>query len=259
MSGPFRGYADRSPMIYGTGYPTATEEPSARNLPMSITATHRFQKHFYRDGKPNSAPIPTPGRTAFLWLVATAFLSGCFSTSLPAIPNPPDLPRLVDAAEVQMPLYLLTPVENDRLGFQYLLGIIPFARVYDYHLEQLLRSSLTAQAGFNRFGLLTPTTNAGMAVPRLMVTVTSASVQGWDLLVIRRPSASITLSGEYHPQRGVVRACEVTGNHSKLSPFAFESDLNEVLQGASTQAAHALIECLGLNTDPLESDSKPRE
>jgi hypothetical protein len=158
-----------------------------------------------------------------------------------------------------MPLYLWTPEENDRLGFQYLLGIIPFARVYHPHLSQLLRSSLTTQAGFNRYGLLTPTTNEGMTVPRLMVTVSSASIQGWDLLIIRRPSASITLSGEFHPARGVVRTCTVTGDESKLSPFAFENELNEVLEGASTNAAHALIKCLGLNVDPLLGDSTPTQ
>jgi len=222
---------------------------------MSHTLTSRIYKHFARDSRQNTPSRHHPSRTASLYLLATSLLSGCFTTTLPEIPTPPDLPRLVDAAEVQMPLYLLTPEARNRLGFQYLLGIIPVARVYSPNLAQLIRSSLTAQAGFGRYGLLTPTTNAGMAIPRLMVTVSSASTQGWDLLVIRHPSASVTLSAEYHSERGIVRACEVTGSDSKFSPFAFERDLNQVLERASDNAARALIECLGLNAYPLLNDS----
>jgi hypothetical protein len=181
-----------------------------------------------------------------LLLSLVSLLTGCFRTLLPPIPAPSALPRLVRAADTQMPLFLSTPEDSERLGFQYLLGAIPVSRIYSAHISDLVRASLTTQAGFGRIGLLAPSQLTPMPTPRLLVNIRSLSVNGWDLLIIRRPSASIALVAEYYAPTGIAHSCEVTGSHSKLSPFAFERDLNEVLQHASDDAATQLIACLHL-------------
>jgi hypothetical protein len=204
-------------------------------------------------------PLPATGRFSTLLCLSAAILAGCFSTTLPEIPAPEALPRLVDAAKTQMPLYLSTPDTGDRLGFQYLLFALPVSSVYAPHLSEIVRTSLTTQAGFGSYGLLPATSNQGITNPRLMVKIVSASANGWDLFVIRRPSATITLAGEYHSRRGAVFVCEVTGSAAKLSPFAFERDLNEALERATNDAAHRLLACLGLPpsaTSTLQSDTQ---
>jgi hypothetical protein len=200
-------------------------------------------------------PSPTTQFCYTLSLLTLSLLTGCFSTTLPPIPAPAALPRLVSAADTRVPLYLSTPQDTDRLGFQYLLMALPVSRIYSAHLADLIRTSLTTQAGFGRVGLVAPSRLTPMPIPRLMVNVRSVSVNGWDLLIIRRPSASITLSAEYYTSTGRAQACEVTGSHSKLSPFAFERDLNEVLELASDDAARQLLACLRLGDTTTLHDS----
>lgn len=175
------------------------------------------------------------------------FLSGCFSTPLSKLELSDDIGRLVDSAEVQMPLFLTTAEPNDALGFQFLL-FIPVTRVYAPHLESLVRSQLTIQAGFGKHGLVAPTSASGMQRPRLVVSITDSDVNGYDLLFVRRPSASVTLLGQYHSPSGVVRECVAVGESSSFSAFAFEKELNHVLEQASERAAYDLVSCLGLDT-----------
>jgi hypothetical protein len=204
-------------------------------------------------------PSPTIEFRYGLLLPLVALLTGCFRTALPSLPAPAALPRLVRAADTQIPLYLSTPEGNRRLGFQYLLMAIPVSRIYSSHVADLVRTTLTTRAGFGRVGLVAPSRLGPMTNSRLEVSVSSVSVNGWDFLIIRRPSASIALSAEYIAPTGIAHSCEVTGSHSKLSPFAFERDLNEVLEGASVDAATKLIDCLRLGdgSRSLETTGAP--
>ena len=174
-------------------------------------------------------------------------LSGCFSTPLSKLPAPDDVGRLVESAEVQMPLYLSSANPEDSLGFQFLL-IFPLTRVYAPHLESLVRSKLTIQAGYGKHGLVAPTSASGMQRPRLVVTIADSDVNGYDLLFVRRPTAAVTLLGHYHTSSGIVHECIGTGSASSFSLFAFERDLNHALEQASERAAHDLISCLGIDT-----------
>lgn len=144
-----------------------------------------------------------------------------------------------------MPLYLSNPFEDKGSGFQFLFFILPISRVFPDGLSQLVTSKLTTHAGFGKYGLLqTPLGSRPSA--RLEVEVREVEVQGYDLVVVRRPSASITLSATLHTTDGVSRACQTSGSYSEFARFAFVPDLENVLEQATDRAAQELIRCLGL-------------
>jgi len=163
------------------------------------------------------------------------------------MPESDSVNRLVAAAEVSVPFYFSAPNPEQRKGYQYLIVGLPFSAIYTPHLSSLVKYNLKVQAGLHRYGLIEPTTTQGMQVPRLVASVTDASLNAYDFIFFRRPVASITLSGTYYSQRGKVQECEVTGHHGDYKMFAFDRELMYALEKATEDAATKLVACLGLD------------
>jgi hypothetical protein len=130
-------------------------------------------------------------------------------------------------------------------GYQFLFFVLPVARVFPDHLSDLVADKLTTYAGFGKVGLLrgvdAPAPSTGISV-----LIESVSVNGYDILVTRRPTASISLRGQLY-QRGVIRRdCRATGSFSEFARFAFAEDLQRSLEQAVDAAARDLLECMGI-------------
>ncbi len=151
----------------------------------------------------------------------------------------------MESASRHIALTVTNPLSDSSHGYQFLLFAIPVTRVFPNGLADLTASKLTMYAGFAGNGL-----HQGPGVahtsPRIDARVESVSVNGYDLLVTRRPSASITLSATLYNRDSSIRKCEAHGSFSKFSKFAFEEDLKYVLDRATDAAARDLLECLGL-------------
>jgi hypothetical protein len=179
-------------------------------------------------------------------------VSGCFSTHLSESSPPPDLDALVESAQVHLPLYVQNPLEGSSHGYQFLLIVLPITRVFPDQLTSLVTTKMTTHAGFGGYGLLSRLP-PGTPTPRLEVSIESVSVNGYDLIVTRRPSASITLRGRLFTAEGTMRDCQSSGSFSEFARFAFAGDLEGALERATDTAAKELVGCLGLH--PLRGTS----
>lgn len=171
--------------------------------------------------------------------------SGCFANQIGPFPEPPHLGALVESAEIQIPLYVQDSTSNQSHGYQFLLFILPVSSVYADQLSKLVTHQITTQAGFGKYGMLQPHPGT-RPIPRLEVTVKQASINGYDFLITRRPSASISLAGTLYDQSGAPRECRVEGSYAEFSRFAFNPDLDNAIEKATELAAKELVRCLRL-------------
>lgn len=170
---------------------------------------------------------------------------GCFSSTLSSTTVAPrEVERLRILADKHLPLSLkLTSPRDAAVGYQYILLALPVARVYAPSLLRDLIDGLTTAAASSGYSvdLLQPSQAAS---PRLEVVASDITVSGYDLLVVRRPSASITLKGTLSSPAGVDRVCEVVGSETRTSRFAFTPELEEVLRESVDKATRKLLSCL---------------
>jgi hypothetical protein len=172
-------------------------------------------------------------------------LSACFRAELGRFETPPEIDNLADSASRHLALSVTNPRADSSHGYQFLLFIIPVTRVFPDGLAELVATKLTMYAGFSGNGLHQDL-KADHPTSRLTAHVDSVSVNGYDLLVTRRPSASITLRAALYTRDGSIRECKARGSFSEFSKFAFEEELRHALDRATDAAARELLECLGL-------------
>jgi hypothetical protein len=97
-----------------------------------------------------------------------------------------------------------------------------------------------------RYKLIPDGTQTDATYPHLTVIVKDVRISGYDLIFVRRPSASLTLSGTLKLPNHAPRVCEATADSSEVTKFAFSSELNAVLQESFTTSARELFDCLQL-------------
>jgi hypothetical protein len=182
-------------------------------------------------------------------LLNLLFLSGCFSIQLISDQPVKDLERLVRSAKSPVALLVQNPESDFSCGYQFLFGVIPLTRVFVQSASDAVVAKLQLHAGQAGIGLhqnLTVNRSTSEKTPRLEVSVISISVNGYDLIFFRRPSASISLRATLFTEDNAPRICEASGQHSEFSRFAFARELNEALGLATDLAAQKLLTCLGL-------------
>lgn len=193
-----------------------------------------------------------------LVLVNCGFM-GCFSTHLPTLDAPPELIRLEHLAHTHLNLTIEVSevTASSMVGLQYILGFLPITRVYTSDLTQSVDNLVRLEAGLRGVACTASSANTPhlarppkRGIPTLTIVVDDLSVNGYDLLVLRRPSASITLTGyltsgppETLQQRTL--QCSAVAEESFSSSYAFEDELNEALRRAIIRAAGMVLDCLG--------------
>jgi hypothetical protein len=191
----------------------------------------------------------------------TAFLCtnllGCFSSTLsPTTVAPREVERLRMLAEKRLPLSLkLTPPPDTAVGYQYILLMFPVARVYAPALRQDVVDGLTATAAAAGHSIET-LSDSRVTSPRLEVTASNITVNGYDLIFVRRPSASITLKGTLSSPGRVDRTCEAVGSVTRTKRFAFAPELEQVVRESIEAATRELAACLFPEARKLEETSE---
>jgi hypothetical protein len=174
-------------------------------------------------------------------------LSGCFSTHLSSFEPSQHLEELSQSAAISLPLDVSNPFAGQSRGYQFLLGLLPVSRVFPDSLSDMVTAKLITHAGFNNVGLIRAITTGSPSPPQtpsVRVSITSVSISGYDLLLTRRPSASITLRASLHSNAGAVRECHGSGDYAEFARYAFERELENALEQAADSAARQVIECL---------------
>jgi hypothetical protein len=178
-------------------------------------------------------------------LSALLWLTGCFSTHLVNDEPINELVQLVESAQHQLSLTVTNPLAESSHGHQFMLGLLPVTRVFPDAARDIVVAKLQLHAGQAGLGL-PENARAPIDRPHLEVAIRAISTDGYDLIVVRRPSASIKLYGTAYLPDQTTRVCEASGEHSEIKRFAFAADLTQVLSVAADMAAKRLLECLGV-------------
>jgi len=174
-------------------------------------------------------------------------LTACFSTHLPALEAPSGLDKLRSLSERSVPLTIdAGNISKEKLGFQYLLVAIPFSRIYDPNIETDAELQFSVAGGLRGYTFTKPSTSS----PRsLKLSVLSADLDGYDLLFVRKPTASVTLFAALSENGSVVRECTEKGVASNTAHYAFSVELQSALGEALLQASYKILDCLGFASE----------
>ncbi len=173
-------------------------------------------------------------------------LNGCFSFRLPPLEHPPEVIRLLSIPDAPMNLQLHVGESTNAVGYQFVCGFLPVTRVYVPHIERDVATHLAIEAAMRRYKLQQHGNSSDVTCPRLTVTVSDLSISGYDAIFVRRPSASISLTGVLELPNRPQRRCEALAESVTTTRFAFSAELNKVLQEALQTSARTLFDCLGL-------------
>lgn len=137
-------------------------------------------------------------------------------------------------------------IDTKLLGFQYLLVAIPFGRVTAPHL-----AGLTAAASFSALALkgYRPVQSPELSEvppPRLKIRITSAHASAYDLLFLRRISASIELIVTLEKNGVEVASYSAYGSCGEFRTMGFEPQLRYCLEKAVHGAINDGLLALGL-------------
>lgn len=180
-----------------------------------------------------------------LWSL-TFTLSACFSAELPPLSAPSGLAKLRRLSDQTIPLTITTQgAESTRRGFQYLFVVVPFSRVYTPHIREDLELQLSVAAGLRGYNLSTSKVDDRSA-ERLEVSISSLEVNGYDLLILRKPTSSTALKGTLYRGEEMLRSCEVSEVASANAAYAFAGELQSAESEALLAASNKLLDCLGL-------------
>jgi hypothetical protein len=92
-----------------------------------------------------------------------------------------------------------------------------------------------------------PTTTSQRA---LEITVRDLNVDGYDLLVVRKPTSSVTIAARIVENGEVVRACEESYTATNTSHYAFATELQHALGESLLHGSYRVLDCLGLKQTP---------
>lgn len=181
-----------------------------------------------------------------LCLFATLPLTGCFSFRLPPLDHPGEIQRLLSIPDAPMTLRLHVEEPTTSVGYQFIAALVPVTRVYAPHIERDVTTHLAIEAAMRRYKLEPDTRGDTADYPHLTVTVSDLHISGYDLIFVRRPSASITLTGILELPNRPLRRCEIHSENATTTKFAFSTELNMVLQESLRTSTRELFDCLGL-------------
>jgi hypothetical protein len=182
------------------------------------------------------------------WLLnftLATLLTGCFASDLPPVEPPSALEKLLSVSDSDIPVRIHTGGFNDRsLGHQYLFFVIPLTRVYTPALAADMRTQISVACGMRGYRCSGEPTLRSSRM--LEITIRDLSVNGYDLLVMRKPTASVTIAGTLYENGQVTRACEESYTATNTAHYAFAAELQNALGESLLHGSYKLLDCLGL-------------
>ena len=172
-------------------------------------------------------------------------LTGCFASELPPVEPPSGLEKLLSVSDSALPVRIQTEGFSDSsLGHQYLFFVIPLTRVYAPAVATDLRTQLSVACGMRGYRCSEEPTPASARM--LEITIRDLTVNGYDLLVMRKPTASVTMAAKLYEKGQVTRACEESYTATNTAHYAFAAELQNALGESLLHGSYKLLDCLGL-------------
>jgi hypothetical protein len=180
-----------------------------------------------------------------LTLTVITLLTGCFSSELPPVVPPSGFEKLLSVSDSAIPVTIQTAEFNERfLGHQYLFLLIPLTRIYAPTLATDIRTQLSVACGMRGYRCSEEPTSASKRM--LEITIRDLTVNGYDLLVVRKPTASVTMSARLFENGKLTRACEERYIATNTAHYAFAAELQNALSESLLHGSYKLLDCLGL-------------
>lgn len=171
-------------------------------------------------------------------------LTGCFASEVPPVEPPSALEKLLSVSDSTLPVRIQTQAFNERsLGHQYLFFIIPVTWVYTPTLTSDLRTQLSVACGMRGYRCSEEPTAS--SVRMLEITVQDLRVNGYDLLVVRKPTASVTLSAKLYEKGQLMRTCEESYTATNTAHYALAAELQSALGESLLHGSYKILDCLG--------------
>lgn len=192
------------------------------------------------------------GQRLLGWLLGGSglLLSGCFAVSLPPENAPDGLQKLTQLSDATLPVRIKTgDLAEGIRGFQYLFMAVPFSRVYTPTLKRDLILQLSVAGGMRGYAIddVEETESRPLLIE---IDIHSLSVNGYDLLFIRKPTASISLTARMYEHGVLIRECPVQYSASDAAQFAFTTELQNALSEALLQSSYRILDCFEINEIP---------
>jgi hypothetical protein len=177
-------------------------------------------------------------------VLASLALTGCFSTELTPLEPPSGLEKLEAVSDTTVPIRLQTNGLQERsLGFQYLFMAIPVSRIYVPHLQSDVRQQLAVAGGLRGYRFTDASDSSNLL---LEIAIEELSVNGYDLLVVRKPTSSVTMKARLSKDGQVVRECVESYRSSNSAHYAFAGELQHALSESLLHGSYKMLDCLGL-------------
>ena len=180
-------------------------------------------------------------------------LSGCFAVSLPQETPPDGLLKLAQLSDVTLPVRITTDdLTESYRGFQYLFLVFPMSRIYTPSLptDMLLQLSIAGGLRGYSFTHLREESSPPLYVE---IRITDASVNGYDLIFVRKPTASVALEARLFENGVLKKMCAISHSASDTAYYAFSTELQIALSEALLQSSYKLLDCLEISAIPAHS------
>lgn len=180
-------------------------------------------------------------KIAALWI---SCLMGCVTTELASGKTAPEVTRLASLSARKLEVAVEEVEDPHPLGSQFMLLVIPFGRIVLPDPERRVATAIERSLAIRGTrALLVDAPGPGS----LAVSIEALEISAYDLLVTRRLSGRVRLSGtligrDGHPRRHYTSEA----SESSFRRYGFEPQLEEVLSGALHQAVEELLRELRL-------------
>jgi hypothetical protein len=181
-----------------------------------------------------------------LALLMVSLLSACFPAVIQPFSYPPEAQRLLALGERPLAVSIHGLAPDRTLGNQFLAVAFPVTRVYAPNIEREIEMHLALEAAARHYKLIPAQSDSHQVGPLLTVNVTELGLSGYDLIFIRRPSATLDVIATLDLPHQPPRSCSTNVEVTKTRNFAFNSQLSDVLRTALEQTSRDLFNCLGL-------------
>ena len=177
-------------------------------------------------------------------LVSLSAFAACSSTTISPDPLEPEYLRLLSINRRTIALEVRSALEpKESVGHQFLFGIIPLQSVHLPEQTEFLRLALVRELAKRGYFLaeLGSKTNA-----KIDVIITDVSLSGYDLLFVRKPSASLAAEASLFREGNLVRKAVIDDANSEYTKYAFAPQLSQALTKLADNIAIQICDQLGI-------------
>lgn len=174
-------------------------------------------------------------------LITCLLLTGCTATLLPNQPLSLELQKLSAVSSKKLQLKIVHKNDKKPVGYQYLLLILPFGKIYIPQPQAHLRNTLYHYLGLADYQILPADSRTDL--PLLTLQISDIRLNAYDLLFTRYIVAQVKAEAAcFNPKRATNKVIQLSCSSSSYRRFAFQSELDQTLQECLKELANEVLD-----------------